>query len=219
MARALIAQERDFVSVRLAAQLESLGHQTVGIVKDHNAAVAAAGEFQPDVMLLDQLLPPLDGIETARAVMAESPVPLVLIIGYPAAGLVRRAQDVGILAYLVWPAGANSLRSAVETAQARFRELEVLRREVGDLHEALRTRTVIGRAKTLLARRLQLGEAQAFGYLRRQSRGLGLPLGEVAALVSAADDLWFGKSGLAGCLDVILGVLSRAGTSTPSRPA
>ena len=217
--RVLIAEDKSLVATRLAAQLETLGHEVLDVVTDGPAAAAAAWNSSPDLILLGQHLPPSDGIEAARTILASRVVPLVLVIGYPAAGLVRRAQEEGILAYLVWPADPRTLESALQVAQTRFRELRILCDQVGDLPRALRTRMAVGRAKVLLMRRLGLEEAKAFGYVHRQSQRTGQPLGEVAESLIASHELWFGRSHLAGCVDVILGVLTRRKTLGPSRVA
>lgn len=215
--RVLIAEDRDFVASRLRAQLEALGHTVLGVATNGTAAAESAWLSSPDLIFLDQHLPPHDGITAARMILARRVVPLVLLIGYPAAGLVRRAQGAGVLAYLVWPAEARMLQSAIEVAQTRFREFRILYEQVGDLEQALRTRMLVGQAKVLLMRRLELAEVDAFGYLNRQSRRTGKPLGEVAKDLVWAEDLWFGKSRLSRCVDVILQALTRPRVPGPSR--
>jgi AmiR/NasT family two-component response regulator len=211
--RILIAGHKDAVASRLRAQLEALGHEITGIVKDGpSAAFAAAvspGQFPPDLIFLDQHLPPHDGIEAAEKILARQIVPIVLLIGYPLAGLAQRAQQAGVLTYLVWPTEDRTLRSVLEVAQTRFRELRIVYEETGDLHQALRSRMVIGHAKTRLMRRLGLAEAEAFGYLQRQNRRTGTTLEQAAEDLLAAEELCFGKPELAKCLDAIVRVLMR----------
>lgn len=207
--RVLIAEDKELIAARLISQLERLGHDVLGVIRDGHAAAAAASQSQPDVILLDQHLPPQGGIEAAQEILANRIVPLLLIIGYPSAGLVRRAQQAGVLGYLVWPADTRMLGSAIEAARTRFREFRVVYEQAGDLEQALRTRLVVERAKKLLLRRLDLGEVDAFAYMHRQSRTTGMPLREVAAGLLTIEELCFGKSGLVGCVDTILNVLAR----------
>lgn len=217
--RVLIAEERDYVADRLSAQVESLGHQVLGVVRDGPAAVASTRRLQPDLILLDHRLPPSDGIGTAETILSKFVIPVILLIGYGAADPVRRAREVGVLTHLVWPADAKELASAIKVAQARFRELRVLWEEAGDLHQALRTRTVAERAKKLLMRRLEFGEADAFGYLRRQSRSMGTSLGELAVRLIEAEELWFGESDLVRCVDIILHIVAKLDVLRPPRAA
>jgi two-component system, response regulator PdtaR len=217
--RVLIAEDKDIVASRLAAELETLGHKVVSIVTDAGAAADAAERSVPDLLLLGQNLPPYDGVEAARAILAKRVVPLILVIGYPAAGLVRRAQEAGVLAYLVWPAEVRMLEAAIQVAQSRFRELRILHEQAGNLDEALRMRTVVGRAKLLLMRRLEFAEADAFAYIYRQSRGMKIPVWEVAMNLIKAEDLVFGKSDFADCIDAILQVLRQPKVLGPIRVA
>lgn len=215
----LIAEEKDLVASRLAAQLEALGHRVLAVVRTSPAAVEFVRKTPPDLVFLGQHLPPYDGIEAARMIIAKRILPLVLLIGYPAASLVRRAQEAGVLAYLVWPAEARTLESTIEIAQTRFREFRVLYEHVGDLRQVLRTRMVVGRAKLSLMRRLGLAESDAFGYVLRQSRRTGTPLEEVAKDLALAEELWFGKPDLAGSVDAILRALTRSKGLGPSQVA
>lgn len=214
--RVLIAADREFLATRLRSQLEGLGHKVLGIVTDAPAAAEFARRSEPDLILLDQQLPPRDGIVAAREIFASHIAPLVLLIGYPSAGLVKKAHEAGIIAYLVWPAEAKILESVIEVAQARFRELRFLyeHEHNGDLQQALRTRIVVARAKTLLMRRLGLTEVEAFGYVLRQSRRAEIPVHEVAEGLLTAEDFWSGPA-LAECAGAILRVLARPGTLMP----
>lgn len=205
----LIAEEKGPVAGHLATQLGALGHRVLGVTNNAHAALESAGRLHPDLIILEQHLPPQDGIEAARALLARHVIPLVLLIDYPAADLVRRAQEAGILSYLLWPADANALESAIKVAMTRYRELQVLCAESGDLQRALQARAAVDRAKKVLMRRLEFGEADAFGYLRRHSWITMTPLGEVAARLLAAEQLLFGEPDLLRCVEMILNVLAR----------
>ncbi len=50
--------------------LEASGYAVVGEAADGEAAIAAAGELDPDLVLLDVQLPDLDGFEVAARIAA-----------------------------------------------------------------------------------------------------------------------------------------------------
>src|SRR5213594_4405738 len=87
----------EFVASRLSAQLEGLGHHVLGIVRDQAAVLTSAQRLQPDLLLLDLHLPPIGGIEAARALLARRAMPLVLIADYGVEDQVRRAGEAGVL--------------------------------------------------------------------------------------------------------------------------
>src|SRR3989442_5109297 len=103
----LIAEEKDLVAGSLATQLEALGHRVLAVTSDARAAVEAAGRLHPDLILIDQHTPPLDGIETVRAILARYVIPLVLLIHYPAAGLFARPHEPGSLSHLLCAAESS----------------------------------------------------------------------------------------------------------------
>ena len=78
---------------------------------------------------MDVQMPKLDGIEAARRLLAERPVPIVIVTAFPQEELVARAVEAGVFGYLVKPFRENDLLPAIHTARARFEELEAVRRE------------------------------------------------------------------------------------------
>jgi CheY-like chemotaxis protein len=63
--RILIVDDNSDAAESLAALLEILGHEAT-IVHDGPAAIAAATDHPPDLVLLDLGLPGMDGVEVAR---------------------------------------------------------------------------------------------------------------------------------------------------------
>lgn len=207
--RVLVAEEKDFMATRLATQLASLGHRVVGVVKDGDAAAVSAAHTEPDLILFDLHLPSAGGIEAARAIFSSHPIPSVLLTGYVGADLVRRGQEAGVFAYLVWPGDANALASAMRVALTRFRQFQVLAEQTGDAQQALRASLVVERAKRLLMRRLHLTEDEAFLYIRRQSWIIGLSARELATCILTAAEILFGRTDAVRCLTTILDVFGR----------
>jgi two-component system, NarL family, response regulator NreC len=162
--RVLIAEEKNLVASRLSRQLEALGHHVLGVVRDGPAAVATAWQSPPDLIFLDQHLPPHDGIEAARMILRKQTIPLVLLIGRPAAGLTQRAQKAGILSCLVWPRDANRLEWTIDVAQIRFWEFRILRECVGII---LRVLAVARPYRVLLADDHQIFRQGLRGLLER----------------------------------------------------
>jgi response regulator NasT len=186
MGRVLIAEDETIIRLDLRAQLENAGHVVAGEARDGAEAVELARTLQPDVVLLDVKMPKLDGIEAAKRIREESPVPIVMVTAYGEQELVRRAADAGAYGYLLKPFGASDVGAAVEMATARHKELEDLREEVGTLQDALAARKAIERAKGLLMEREGLSEADAFARMRTASQRSGQPLKLIAEAIVVA---------------------------------
>jgi response regulator NasT len=134
---------------------------------------------------MDVKMPRLDGIEAARRMLEERPLPIVMLTAFGQDELVSRAVEVGVFGYLVKPFRDQDVVPAIEAARARFEELEAARAEADSLSEALAARKSIERAKGLLMEKEKLSEADAFARLRKASQVSGRPLRVIAEAVIA----------------------------------
>jgi AmiR/NasT family two-component response regulator len=183
--RILIAEDETIFRLDLRDLLERAGHEVAGEARDGEEAVELARSEQPDLAVLDVKMPRLDGIEAARRILDERPIPIVMLTAYGQEELVSRAIEAGVFGYLVKPFRESDLLPAIHTARARHDELLELRRETESLAEALAARKTIERAKGLLMEKEGLTEDEAFGRLRKASQASGRPMQVVAEAVVA----------------------------------
>jgi len=187
--RVLIAEDETIIRLDLRGLLEGAGHEVCGEARDGVEAVELARSEEPDVALLDVKMPRLDGIEAAKQILEERPIPIVMLTAYGQDELVSRAIEAGVFGYLVKPFREADLLPAIQTARARHEELSALREEAESLAEALAARKAIERAKGLLMAKEGLSEADAFARLRKASQISGRPLKVVAeALLATFSD-------------------------------
>src|SRR5204862_7186248 len=156
------------------------GHEVCAEARDGLEAVELAREQEPDLAILDVKMPKLDGIEAARRIIDERPIPIVMLTAYGQEELVSRAVEAGVFGYLVKPFREQDLVPAIATARARHQELAALREEAESLAEALAARKAIERAKGLLMAKEGLSEDDAFARLRKASQVSGRPLKVIA---------------------------------------
>jgi AmiR/NasT family two-component response regulator len=159
--------------------------------RDGVEAVELARTQRPDLAVLDVKMPNLDGIEAARRILDEQPMPIVMLTAYGQEELVARAVEAGVFGYLVKPFRESDLLPAITTARARHEELQAVREEAESLSEALAARKSIERAKGLLMQKEGLSEQDAFARLRKASQVSGRPLRVVADAIVAT----FGEQG------------------------
>src|SRR2546423_982291 len=165
--------------------LRRAGLQVVAEARDGLEAVELARVERPDVAVLDVKMPRLDGIEAARRILDERPIPIVMLTAYGQDELVSRAVEAGVFGYLVKPFREADLVPAIRTARARHEELSEIREQAESLAEALAARKSIERAKGLLMEREGLTEQDAFARLRKASQISGRPLRVIAEAVVA----------------------------------
>jgi response regulator NasT len=187
--RILTVEDEALVADSLNAALKALGHEVVGTARDGAEAVELASKYHPDLIIMDIRMPDMDGIEAAKAILAQRAVPIVLLSAYGDEELARRASEAGVMAYILKPVDLRQLRSAIEVACARFTELHALTQEVATLKEALETRKLVEKAKGVLMERLNLPEAEAFHLLQERSRSQRMSLKSLASKILEAEDV------------------------------
>jgi signal transduction histidine kinase/ActR/RegA family two-component response regulator len=104
--RILVVDDNHDAAASLALLLQLKGHDT-RIAEDGLEAVAVAGDFRPDAVLLDIGLPRLDGYEAARRIrqlLSDKRVLLIAATGWGQQADRERSQAAGFDRHLVKPA-------------------------------------------------------------------------------------------------------------------
>jgi two-component system, response regulator PdtaR len=183
--RILVAEDETIIRLDLKEMLAQAGFEVCAEARDGEEAVALARSEQPDLAIMDVKMPKVDGIEAARRILDERPIPIVMLTAYGQEELVARAVEAGVFGYLVKPFREQDLLPAIAAARARHDELQAVREEAESLAEALAARKVIERAKGLLMEKEKLSEHDAFARLRKASQASGRPLKVIAEAVVA----------------------------------
>jgi CheY-like chemotaxis protein len=107
-------------SAQMLAELLELKGYVTRVAFDAPDALRVAGEFAPDIALVDLGLPVMDGCELAsrlRTVPGLAEVRLIAITGYGQESDRRRARDAGFHHHLVKPVNLRAVEAAI--AQVR----------------------------------------------------------------------------------------------------
>ncbi|MGC1547844.1 MAG: LytTR family DNA-binding domain-containing protein [Rhodanobacter sp.] len=133
--RVLIVDDEPLARARLAALLgECADVEIAGDVSDGEAALAALGELQPDVLLLDINMPGLDGTALAKRLIGRARPQIVFCTAYENHAL--HAFELGAVDYLLKPVRLERLRDALQRARQRLAATP--REPVGYLHARVR---------------------------------------------------------------------------------
>jgi len=185
--RVVIADDESIRLMSLKAQLQSIGLQVIGEAVNGKQAVDLVCRLKPDLAVLDIKMPEMDGLEAAKQIAAEYPIPVIVLTAYSERSLAERAIEAGVFAYLMKPVSEDDLLPTLLLAKSRFREFQDLRKGISDLKEALETRKLIERAKGILMERRNLTEAEAFRRMQIQSQNENKKLAEIAQAIIMAD--------------------------------
>jgi len=91
------------------------------VAEAHSGAEALklCEEIQPDVVLMDMLMPVMNGVEATQAIRSQYPkVQVVVLTSFYDRDLVRRAMQAGAVGYLVKGVSADELAQAIRAAHA-----------------------------------------------------------------------------------------------------
>jgi DNA-binding response OmpR family regulator len=101
-ARVLIVEDDDDIAQVLQRSLRLEGYET-RIAADGEAALGAANDFVPDLVVLDLGLPKLDGMDVARRLRESGDVPILMLTARDALEARVEGLDAGADDYLVKP--------------------------------------------------------------------------------------------------------------------
>ena len=95
-------EDDDDIAQVLQRSLRLEGYET-RIAGDGEAALGAANDFVPDLVVLDLGLPKLDGMDVARRLRAADDVPILMLTARDALAARVEGLDAGADDYLVKP--------------------------------------------------------------------------------------------------------------------
>ncbi len=116
--RVLIADDHDLVGRGISAMLgETEDIDVVGLVADGQAAVEAAAELKPDVILMDLLMPVMSGVDAIRAILeSASPARILAFSGVGDEARTVAAIRAGALGFIskdtAWTEVVDAIRRA-----------------------------------------------------------------------------------------------------------
>lgn len=101
MVRTLVVDDEDDMRLLVSAviKLENKGLAVVGEASGGREAIRLAKQLAPDAVVLDQRMPDMTGIETARALLDEHPdLHVILYTAFVDDETIDRADDLGVQA-------------------------------------------------------------------------------------------------------------------------
>jgi two-component system alkaline phosphatase synthesis response regulator PhoP len=118
--RILVVDDDDNLRRLVAAYLEREGYE-VAEAADGPAAVREAESQRPDLMILDLMLPGLDGLEVARRVTASKPMAILMLTARSAEDDVLLGFEAGADDYLIKPFSPKVMLARVRAILRRGR--------------------------------------------------------------------------------------------------
>ena len=138
MIKVLFVDDHEMVRIGVAAYLSSQNDiEVIGEADNGRKAVSMALELRPDIILMDLVMPEMDGIEATKLIMEKWPeAKIIIVTSFLDDEKVYPALEAGATSYMLKTSKASEIANAV---RATYRGQSVLEPEVtGKMMEKLR---------------------------------------------------------------------------------
>src|SRR6266511_2345583 len=118
--RVLLVDDHAMVRKGLATFLRAFDDlQLAGEAENGLAAIQLCGEILPDVVLMDMVMPDMDGAAATRVIRQQFPqVQVIALTSFKEGDLVKNALNAGAIGYLLKDVSADELAEAIRAAHA-----------------------------------------------------------------------------------------------------
>jgi CheY-like chemotaxis protein len=115
--KVLIVDDDATVRESLRALLDRRGLSTVGAASDGNEAVSMASSLEPDVIVMDRMMPGMDGVEATRLIKQSLPQTQVILLSAQLDSEVQeQGEGIGVYCYLAKGCSDNLIADMVTRA-------------------------------------------------------------------------------------------------------
>lgn len=102
--RIMIVDDSRMLLMQLQRLLEDTDYEVVGYCQDGETAIAKYDEFAPDLVTMDIIMPGMDGLETARAILETHPeAKIVMLSSLVYDDTIDEAKQIGAKAFIYKP--------------------------------------------------------------------------------------------------------------------
>ncbi|ANS62681.1 response regulator with CheY-like receiver domain and winged-helix DNA-binding domain [Streptomyces lincolnensis] len=117
-AHVLVAEDDEMQAELIRRSLLVEGH-TITVVHDGAAALDAARRRRPDLVVLDLMLPVIDGFDVCRALRRDDDIPVLMLTARTAEDDVLRGLELGADDYMTKPYSPRELMARIRTVLRR----------------------------------------------------------------------------------------------------
>src|ERR671918_2887743 len=118
MQRIVVIEDEDVIASAVAVRLRGEGYE-VGVASDGRTGIELVEQETPDLVILDLMLPGLDGLEVCRRIQRERPVPVLMLTARDSETDLVVGLAVGADDYLTKPFSARELTARVHALLRR----------------------------------------------------------------------------------------------------
>jgi two-component system, response regulator / RNA-binding antiterminator len=185
----VIVDENPVRAAILADGLREAGYTRVTRIEETTSLLARIYSLDPDVILIDLENPSRDVLAQMFQVSRAVKRPIAMFVDQSDAAAIEAAVDAGVSAYIVDGLKKERIKGILDLCISRFNAFSRLANELERAQNALSERKVIDRAKGILMKVKNVGEAEAYAMLRKTAMNENKKIAEVAQSVVTAAEL------------------------------
>ena len=115
--KVLIVDDNDLMRTLLRGILRSESYQIIGEARNGILALEFIEKSKPDIVLLDVMMPEMDGLETLQSITARYPnIVVVMITGNPSVENVQESIQRGAKGFIIKPFNSAKVLDTLERA-------------------------------------------------------------------------------------------------------
>jgi CheY-like chemotaxis protein/DNA-binding PadR family transcriptional regulator len=135
MSKILVVDDEAIITMQLEERLSAMGYTVAGMASSGEDAIEKARRLEPDLVLMDIVMPgKLNGIDAAKTI-AELDIPVVFVTSYADDSIIEKAKQVRPYGYIVKPFNELEIKAAIEVALFRKTAEQDLRKAAHASHE------------------------------------------------------------------------------------
>ena len=111
----MVVDDSPFASKQIKDIVEDNGYEVIGYAKDGEEAIELYKELKPDIVILDIIMPGLNGLETAEILKKQDPaVKILMLSSLCDAGTMEEVKSIGVKHLIPKPLEADVLLVSLE---------------------------------------------------------------------------------------------------------
>lgn len=111
----MVVDDSPFVSKQIKDIVEDNGYEVTGYVKNGEEAIELYKELNPDIVILDIIMPGLNGLETAEILKKQDPdVKILMLSSLCDSGTMDEVKSIGVKYLIPKPLEADVLLASLE---------------------------------------------------------------------------------------------------------
>jgi len=113
--RIMIVDDSRVLAFQVRKLLEGTDYEVVAYCQNGEDAIAEYADIQPDVVTMDIIMPGMDGLETARAILEDHPeAKIVMVSSLAYDGTIDEANSIGAKDFVYKPFDRDQLLATLE---------------------------------------------------------------------------------------------------------